>query len=100
MKFSFKETDAKAVHQKIVNALGGRELGKIVQFELSADDLTVVISKLGTSTLKFAHLAKDGGMLFNLVSEKIAFTHRAFKDDVKEKICRVIESVGGKILEK
>ncbi len=99
MRFLFNDKDPVKVKDKIMEALGGRELGKMVQFELNGKTLDVIISKFGTSKLSFEHFAKGDTLEFNLQSEKIAFAHRAFQDDVKNKICKVIEQVGGKILE-
>lgn len=100
MKFFFSDKDPKVVNDKILGALGARELGKIVQFELGKNDLTVTIAKMGTSTLKFNHSEKNGGRQFELAEEKIAFTHRAFKQDVLDKLCQIIEKCGGKVVEK
>lgn len=99
MRFTFKETDPAIVRDKIVNALGGRELGKMVSFDLTDKQLEVTISKFGTSKLVFDQIPNGEKLEFKLMSEKIAFAHRAFKDEVKNKICNVIEQVGGKILE-
>jgi hypothetical protein len=100
MKFFFNDKDPKSVNDKILDAIGGRELGKIVQFEVGKNDLVVTISKMGTSTLTFNHSEKNGGRQFELANEKIAFTHRAFKQDVIDKLCQVIEKCGGKVVEK
>lgn len=98
MKFFYKEPDTKAVADRILKELGARELGKILTLDMKKDLLSVTISKLGTSVLEFKVTSKDGGWQFDLASEKIAFTHRAFKDDVKDKFCKVIEKTGGKLI--
>jgi hypothetical protein len=97
MKFSFKDTDPAKVRDLIVNALGGRELGKMVSFDLRDDQLVVTISKFGTSTLQFKCEKTKDSWEFQLGQQKIAFAHRAFESDVKSKILKVIESIGGKI---
>ncbi len=96
MIFQFVEKDPVAIKDRIVAAMGGRELGKMVKFELKDKSLVVTIEKFGTSTLRFRCDPRDGGLAIELESQKIAFTHRAFEQDVKDKICKVIETVGGK----
>jgi hypothetical protein len=78
-----------------MKSLGGRELGKMVAFDLREDQLVVTISKFGTSTLEFSCQKTKDGLEFCLGSQKIAFAHRAFEADVKAKILKVIESIGG-----
>ena len=97
MKVFFPDKDPKAILGKIKEAFGGRELGKIVEFSTSSSNLLVTISKLGTSTLKFDREDKDEGIEYTLSKESIAFTHRAFKDDITDKIVRVLEQAGGKV---
>jgi hypothetical protein len=99
MKFSFPEKNPETVKNKIMAELGGRELGKMVNFGVEANQLTVTISKLGTSVLTFAQTTTATGLEYCLATEKIALAHRAFKDDVKTKLCNIIEKVGGKVLE-
>jgi hypothetical protein len=100
MKFSFPSGDPATINQKIVTALAGRELGKLVNFAMSGDTLVVTISKMGTSVLTFKQKSSKDGLHYSLDSEKIAFAHKIFKDEVKDKLCKVIEGVGGKVLEK
>lgn len=97
MKISFKENDPNKVLKSITDALGGRELGKMVDMRFEGKDLVVTISKLGTSTLVFSNKAAKDGLQYELTTEKIAFAHRAFKDDVKEKLFKVITGAGGKV---
>ena len=56
------------------------------------------ISKLGTSILSFAEKATAGGLEYTLASEKIAFAHKAFKGEVTEKILKIVEKAGGKVM--
>ena len=100
MRFSFSESDPNKATGKILDELGGRELGKMVDFSLTNGQLTVTISKLGTSKLVFDQSTKDDGLEYTLASEKIAFAHKAFKGDVVDKLCKVIERVGGQIIER
>jgi hypothetical protein len=97
MKIDFNEKDRKKILASIQEAMGGRKLAELVKFNLKPDALEVVISKLGTSTLTFSESAATSGLTYKLTSEKIAFTHKAFKDEVTQKIMAVIEQAGGKI---
>ncbi len=86
------------VKDKILDALGGRELGKMVQIEMDGADLIVRINKLGESVLRFEGKKHKDGLEINLVNEKIAFTHRAFKEEVKAKLAKIISSTGGTVI--
>ncbi len=99
MKFSLPESDPSTVKSKVLEALGGRELGKIVNFDFAADNLTVTINKLGKSKLIFDQKHTGEGLVYTLVNEKIAFSHKAFKGEVVTKLLNVIEGVGGTIIE-
>jgi len=97
MRLQFPKQDGKEIIKKIEEALGGRALADIVSFKATATDLLVTISKLGTSTLHFDRKDSGDKLEYVLKEEKIAFTHRAFKDEIKEKLCRVVEKIGGKV---
>ncbi len=98
MNISFKEKDPKVVIKKIEEAMVGRPLASIVSFDLKGSGLRITISKLGQSFLDFDVLSNASGTQFKLKSEKIAFTHRAFKNEVTEKITHLVEKAGGKTL--
>lgn len=98
MNISFKEKDPAAVIKKIEGAMGGRKLADMVSFELNGSLLRIVISKLGKSFLDFNVKQDAAGTNFMLTSEKIAMTHKAFKSEVTEKIVKVIEQAGGKVV--
>lgn len=100
MKISFNGLTPVAAIDALKDHLSGRKLGSIVKFELSKDTLTVVISKLGTSKLFFEVDQSGNDTKFDLSSEKIAFSHRALKDGVIEKLEKVIIDTGGKVVEK
>lgn len=97
MKVFFAEKSRDKILAAIKSAMGDRELGKIVQFQMQNGSLEVVISKLGTSTLEFTDHERPNGVEFVLAKERIAFAHRVFKDEVTGKIRRVIEKAGGKV---
>lgn len=97
MHIQFKEKDPNKVLEAIRTAMGDRELGKIVSFDMDPSSLTVTISKLGKSTLTFLKKATDAGIELVLDNEKIAMTHKAFKGEVTDKILKIIEKAGGSI---
>ncbi len=97
MEIQFTDSDPKAVIQKLQDALGGRQLAKMVSFDLLAGEMVVTISKLGTSSLHFKCEQTPTGCHFALTKEKIAFAHRPLKGEVTEKIVKVIEKAGGQV---
>lgn len=99
MKVQFKIQPNSNIIDAIRKTMEGRALGDIVSIDEEGGQLVVKISKLGTSTLSFNRLEKDGHAVFTLASEKIAFAHKAFKDDVKTKFLHVVEKSGGTVLE-
>ena len=94
MKFKFPGKDADKIISMMEENLSGRKLGEMVSLSQKDEGIVVTISKLGTSTLEFTK-NEEGG--FELASEKIAFAHRIFKDEVTEKICQIIEKCGGEV---
>ena len=97
MKIYFEEKDTAKILNNVKSVMAGRKLGEIVSFDIVGNDLKVTISKLGTSTLLFAGQDKAAGTEFSLKEEKIAFIHKAFKDEVAGKIYKVVEQAGGKV---
>lgn len=107
---SFQASDLK-FHQflsAVRHAIGGRELGKIVNLEAPPESscapgsgftLRVMISKMGTSHLNFqVSPASDGaGFTARLESEKIALAHRPFRSDIESKLARVLTSCGATV---
>src|SRR3954453_23778352 len=97
LKVNFPETDRDKVLANIKTAMGDRALADLVNFANPPGKLVVTISKLGTSTLEFTEKSLEKSLEYALTSEKIAFTHKAFKDEVTRKIVKVIEKAGGKV---
>lgn len=97
MKVQFSEKNRDLILEKIQTAMAGRKLDDLVSFQMGQGFLDVIISKLGTSTLRFKETEHAGGLSYILESEKIAFAHRAFRDDVKDKLIKVIEKAGGSV---
>ncbi|MFW7377619.1 MAG: hypothetical protein ACOH5I_02270 [Oligoflexus sp.] len=97
MKILFSEKSTEVIVDALTDAMGGRQLAKMVSFDVKNDQMVVTISKLGTSTLTFSRKETSDGSEFNLAQEKIALAHRPMKNEVKEKILKVVQKAGGKI---
>lgn len=97
MKVFFEQKDRNKILTSIKDAMGGRKLAELVKFDVKPGSLMVTISKMGTSSLNFAEKEVAKGIEYHLESEKIALTHRAFKDEVTQKIIQVIKSAGGQV---
>ncbi len=95
MNIQFQDKDPEVVLSKLKEAMGGRELSKMVNFSLAGSEMIVTISKLGTSTLHFQYSQNVSGSHFTLSKEKIALAHRPLKGEVTAKIIKVIEKAGG-----
>lgn len=97
MKVRFDTKDRQKILSDIKSQMGGRALADIVDFSMSGGGLLVTISKMGKSTLNFSEAEDDAGLTYNLTKEKIAFSHKMFKDEVTQKILDVIKKAGGTI---
>lgn len=97
MVIYFQDKDPKVILDSINQAMGDRALKKIVSFELDDSTLFVDIKKMGTSRLTFEMEENTSGITCTLQKEKIALAHRAFKDEVTEKILKIIQKAGGKV---
>lgn len=82
--------------KRVETALQGRDLGDITKFALQGQELKVVFSKLGTTELKYKIENRTEGFRAELVSEKVALTHRPLKADITAKLARVMEREGAK----
>jgi hypothetical protein len=91
----FSETDPAKALAAIKKALNARDLRKMVSIDFEGDDLVVVISKLGKSKLRFSFQEGGTGLQYTLTSEKIAFAHRIFKDDVTDEVRIILQEAGG-----
>jgi hypothetical protein len=99
MKIKFPKKANSDIITALRKTMEGRSLGELVTLGEEDGNLIVKISKLGTSTLQFDRSETPHDAVFTLSSEKIAFAHKAFKDDVKAKLVQVIEKSGGTVLE-
>jgi len=99
MKVQFNKQPNQVIISALKKTMDGRSLGDLVSIDEDKGGLLIKISKLGTSSLQFDRSENGEFAIFTLSEEKIAFAHRAFKDDVKSKLVHIIEKSGGKVLE-
>ncbi|MEW5852479.1 MAG: hypothetical protein AB2A00_27070 [Myxococcota bacterium] len=98
MKAFFAGIKAKDIVDKVRGALQGRKLGEMSRLDVQGDRIVMTISKLGTSVLEFQTTERPDGTEVALVAEKLALAHRALRGEVKEKLAKVVEKAGGKVL--
>lgn len=97
MKIFFRNLTPDAVVNQINASIQGRQIAELVKLNLDGNNLDVTISKLGTSTFSFLCSKNGPDCLIELKNEKIAFAHRAFKDEVLSKLVQIVEKAGGKV---
>lgn len=97
MRIRFADKDSQEALQEIKDALGGRKLGKIVSFDMQDDELTVTIKKMGKSTLEFSNNSAANQTEWELTNEKIALAHKPFRDEMIQKLTKVVHSIGGEV---
>ena len=83
--------------KKVVDALSGRELGKIANMSLAENEIMLSFSKLGKSEIIYSVTKVENGFTCNQKSEKIALIHRPMRKEMEEKFAKVLEDVGAKI---
>lgn len=99
MKIIFDKQDPSEVIEKIKEKLLGRKLGRMVVFNLDqSNNLEVIIKKLGTSKIAFSYQEIDASMEWHLSKEQISLSHKAFKNEVLNKIVNIVEHTGGKVI--
>lgn len=99
MVVCFKENEPEAILQRIREELGDRPLSKIMSFKLQDDQekLFVTVSKIGTSLLEFECQVLENELRLTLRKEKVAFVHRPLYKEVKAKMVRILNQVGGHV---
>lgn len=80
--------------RRVEASLQGRDLGEITQFSLNGFELKVIFSKFGTTELKYKIESRAEGFRAELVSERVALTHRPLKADITARLARVMEREG------
>lgn len=98
MNIYFENKNPQDVVDEIKASLGGRKLGDILDIALEGEDICVTISKVGKSKLKFSHSTiQNGGHKWVLSHEKIAFTHKVFREEIIKKLDKIISNLGGSL---
>jgi hypothetical protein len=92
---SFPGKTPDAILRSIQDQLRGRKLGDLSTLTLRNNQLTVTISKLGTSTLTFLVQPRGADTDISLTQEKLALTHKPFRAEVETKVLRLVERAGG-----
>jgi hypothetical protein len=95
--FSVSSGSANDFIQKVTDSLSGRELGKIASVTLSGENVIITFSKLGKSEVIFNLNKETNGFKCTHLSEKISFTHKAFRSDIEGKLSKVLELNGAKV---
>ena len=82
--------------KQVAEAIAGRELGSMTKLQKSGNEISVTISKMGTTELKYGIEQAGAGFKASLKSEKVAFAHRPFRADIEGKLQNVMEKLGAK----
>ena len=95
--FQVQNSNSQEFIAKVTNALSGRDLGKIASMSVSGENMLISFSKLGKSEVVFAIVQEGASFTCTHKSEKIAFTHKALRNDIEAKLAKVLESVGATV---
>ena len=97
--FNVKNSTPQEFIEKVMTILQKGELGKVTTMTASGDNFTVVFSKLGKSEIVY-DLTKEGtNFSCTFKSEKVAFTHKAFKGEVDKGITKAFEHAGATVVQ-
>ncbi|RHX93928.1 hypothetical protein DLM76_13165 [Leptospira yasudae] len=83
--------------KKVQKALNGKELGKIVSFQLEEEKLTIRFAGLGESRIWYSIRKSQTGYEAVKLKEKIAFTHIAFRSGIESELRSLMERFGAEI---
>jgi len=97
--FSVSDVSSQQFIDKVMQALAGRDLGKIATMSISGENMLMTFSKLGKSEVVFGITKEGAGFSCAHKSEKIAFTHKALRDGIESKLAQVLKSVGATVAE-
>jgi hypothetical protein len=97
MKMVFPKKSTEKIVVDLKKAMKAHFFSKSVSLSHSKNELTVTISKLGTSTLIFKRKDTPKSTQFSLAKQNIALAHRAFQAEVKTQFAEVVEDAGGKV---
>ena len=94
--FESSEVSISELVKRVESALQGRDLGEITRFALNGQQLKVIFSKFGTTELTYKVENRSAGFRADLITEKIALTHRPLKADITARLAKVMEREGAK----
>ena len=94
MKLYFKDTSPEHLARDIQDHINNNtKYAGLVRIDSKNSGFDVIIQKLGTSTLEFS----QNGSSWDLKKEKIAFSHRPYKEKVYKIIEKIVVQLGGEI---
>ena len=104
MKICFEGSSPQQIHGLLKDQLNRHKLGSIVDAKLCGNELTILVTKMGTSKLCFqiTHEPSDteakSQTFITLGHKKIALTHRMLEKELASKLEKIIIHLGGQIL--
>jgi hypothetical protein len=98
MKVFFSAKDTANIVERLKEAAIEHGVADLVSFAIEGAQLTVSVSRMGTSQLIFTGRECDGGIEYTMTGEKIAMMHRTLAGEVKKKFREVLTGIGGKVL--
>ena len=94
MKLYFKDASPQHLANDIQNHIDNKtRYAGLVRVESRNSGFDVIIQKLGTSKLEFT----QSGSGWDLKKEKIAFSHRPYKEKVHRIIEKIVLQLGGEV---
>lgn len=95
-KFTIPFTKPEQFNQEFLHAIKDRNLGKITSsvYDPKEKKFILTFSKLGQSTIVYDVIPKDSSLLLSKKEEKIAFTHKPFKQEIANKLASVLKNLG------
>lgn len=81
--------------RKIERALAKGELGKFAKMTLNLPTATIGFEKMGTTEFTYTIVNEGETFVATKTSEKVAFTHAFFRNEVERELERIIHRFGG-----
>ncbi len=98
MKIKFSRGKPETIVKRVKTEIKNKELSNLVEVSRKQKRLYLTFTKLGTTTLTFKEEPSPQGVLWALEKEKIAFSHKVFKETMTHKIHGIIEKMGGELI--
>ena len=98
MKVYFQKSRTADVVKELKKTMLKTESKQWIDIHLEQNNITITISKLGTSKLFF--LSNDfavQGCCWHLIDMEVAFTHRVYRKKFKEEAIRFFKQIGGSV---